>query len=117
VVAHPTYPTAPVPAAHDDGFPPVEQVVAAWSKTNGCPAPPTVLSAGADVEERVYAPCADGSSIRFYVVSDGGHAWPGSAATASLGNGVAHNLIGHTTMSVDATALIWSFFRQYALSP
>jgi polyhydroxybutyrate depolymerase len=116
VVAHPTYPTAPVPAAHDDGFPPVEQVVAAWAKTDGCPSSPTVVPAGSDVEERVYSPCAGGTSIRFYVVSDGGHAWPGSAATASLGNGGAHDLIGHTTMSVDATALIWSFFKQYALT-
>jgi polyhydroxybutyrate depolymerase len=115
IVTNPTIPTAPVPAGKDDGFPPVEQVVSAWASTDGCPASPRVLRAGSDVDERVFAPCKDGTSIRFFVVSDGGHAWPGSAATAALGAGGAHALIGHTTMAVDATKLIWAFFRQYAL--
>ncbi len=111
-----TAPTAPV--ADQDGFPPVEQVVASWATTNGCPTTPVTVKAGSDVVQHIYAPCAQGSSIRFFVVADGGHAWPGSqvehaAGAAAPGHRAA--IIGFTTMQIDATRLIWSFFRGYAL--
>ncbi len=109
-----TAPTAPV--AHQDGFPPVEQVVASWAETNGCPSEPVVLPAGSDVEQRIYAPCSADTSIRFYVVADGGHAWPGSAVESAAGHGGRAAIIGFTTMQVDATKLIWAFFKQYALA-
>ena len=113
-----TAPTAPV--AHQDGFPPVEQVVGQWATTDGCrPDAPTKVAVASDVEERIYAGCRDGSSIRFYVVSDGGHAWPGSRVESAAGAanpGGRAAIIGYATMKIDATALIWKFFRQYALS-
>ena len=110
-------PTAPV--AHQDGFPPVEQVVSAWADTDGCPSPPAKVEVASDVQERIYYECRDAASIRFYVVSDGGHAWPGSeiesAAGAANPTGQAA-IIGYTTMKIDATDLIWKFFSQYARS-
>jgi len=109
-------PTAPV--AHQDGFPPVEQVVSTWADTDGCPSRPKKLDVASDVEERVYAGCRDGTSIRFYVVADGGHAWPGSrieSAAGAANPGGRAAIIGYTTTKIDATRLIWSFFRQYAL--
>jgi polyhydroxybutyrate depolymerase len=112
-------PTAPIPVAQQDGFPPVEQVVSSWADTDGCPSTPTKVAVASDVEQRIYVDCRDASSIRFYVVSDGGHAWPGSklesAAGAANPTGQAA-IIGYTTMKISARDLIWKFFRQYALS-
>jgi polyhydroxybutyrate depolymerase len=118
VPAHLKAPTAPVPVAHQDGFPPVEQVVSSWADTDGCSSTPTKAVVASDVEERVFTNCRTGSVNRFYVVSDGGHAWPGSKVEADVGkaspNGQAA-IIGYTTTNIDATDLIWKFFRQYAL--
>jgi polyhydroxybutyrate depolymerase len=114
-----TIPTAPVPDDKNQGFPPVEQVVGAWATTNECPATPVPIKVGGDVEQRIYAPCSDGTMIRFYVVADGGHAWPGSAVESKAGAGRkpgSGGLIGFVTMEVDATKLIWAFFQGYALS-
>ena len=75
----PPPPTAP--PANTQGFPPVEQVVGEWAAHDGCNPDPTIFavgSAGTDVEERVFTECTPESSIRFFVVSDGGHTWPGS---------------------------------------
>jgi polyhydroxybutyrate depolymerase len=103
------------PPADDRGFPPVEQVVAAWAATDGCASTPSVVAVGDEVEERIYAGCGGGSSLRFFVVADGGHTWPGSAVMAALSASPAATIIGHTTDEIDATRLIWTFFKQYAL--
>lgn len=103
------------PPANDAGFPPVEQVVAAWAATDGCGTTPAVLPVGTDVDERVYADCAGGASVRFFVVSDGGHTWPGSKAMQALSASPAAAIIGYTTDQIDATRLIWAFFEGFAL--
>jgi polyhydroxybutyrate depolymerase len=112
-----TVPTAPLPAAHDQGFPPVEQVVSSWASTNQCPSQSVPITVGSDVTQNIYAPCGQGSMIRFYVVADGGHAWPGSQILSKGASGAGgRSIIGFVTMQVDATNLIWSFFKGYALS-
>lgn len=115
----PTDLTAPTaPPAQDDGFPPVEQVVASWADTNRCPAHPVTVVAGSDVTQHIWAPCSAGTTIRFYVVADGGHAWPGSQVESAAGAsalGRRAPIIGFTTMQISATRLIWAFFRGYAL--
>lgn len=47
--------------------------------------------------------CASGKPVRFYTVNGGGHAWPGTQ-TPDL-------LLGPTTRDIDATRVIWDFFR------
>jgi len=108
--------TPACPPTDDAGFPPVEQVVAAWAAADGCAATPVVLPAGTDVQERVFTGCAGGASVRFFVVSDGGHTWPGSKAMQALSASPAAAIIGYTTDQIDATRLIWSFFRGYAIA-
>lgn len=104
------------PPVNEAGFPPVEDAVALWTKAEDCGAKPAVAQAGSDVEERTFAGCRDGAVVRFYVVSDGGHTWPGSAVLQAVSKTKAGAAIfGYTTDQVDATKLIWSFFTQYAL--
>jgi polyhydroxybutyrate depolymerase len=115
----PPPPTAP--PANLQGFPPVEQVVGEWADHDGCNADPTVLpvgSADSDVEERIYSDCTPESSVRFFVVSDGGHTWPGSPVLKGVNDpsNPRHQMMAVTTYEVDATAAMWAFFRGYALT-
>ena len=112
-------PTAP--PANLFGFPPVEQVVSEWAAHDGCGADPTIFAVGdpgTDVEQRVYTDCTPVSSVRFFVVSDGGHTWPGSQAVMSANDpsNPRHAMMATVTDQVDASAVIWAFFRGYALT-
>jgi polyhydroxybutyrate depolymerase len=88
----------------------VPQVMTAWAKRNGCAAkPPTATTVASDVTRFTYS-CVPSARTIFYRVNGGGHAWPGSAYSKRLAA-----TVGHTTMSIDATALIWNFFQRQAL--
>jgi polyhydroxybutyrate depolymerase len=54
--------------------------------------------------------CAPQAEVELYRIEGGGHAWPGSAFSASIAS-----VIGPTTSSIDANELIWSFFAAHAL--
>ena len=105
------------PVANPGGFPPVEQVVREWASHNGCDGP-TAFPVGDKVEERVFTGCNGDVQIRFYVVTDGGHDWPGSKVLVgtNVPDDPYHSILGNTTDQVDATALIWQFFKGYALT-
>jgi len=109
-------PTAP--PADLKGFAPVEQVVGEWVSHNGCGPDPTIFPVGDKVEERVFSGCTAGVQVRFYVITDAGHDWPGSKVMIGLnkpGDPYA-TVLGNTTDQVDATALVWAFFKGYALT-
>ena len=81
--------------------------VAAWAKRNRCDPKPTDTKVAADVIHRVYS-CPAGQDVEFYIVIGGGHAWPGSAFSQQIASAV-----GHTTMNIDATKLMWKFFQRF----
>jgi polyhydroxybutyrate depolymerase len=53
----------------------------------------------------VWEPCTAGTAVELYLVSGSAHEWPGSAPP----------LAGHDPPSdaLDATQVIWEFFRQH----
>ena len=104
------------PPANFLGFPPVEQVVTEWADTDDCNPEPAVSNAGVNVELRAFSGCGGDATIQVYVVADGGHSWPGSKVMQALSATSAAAIIGQTTDAVDATELIWAFFRQHALT-
>jgi len=108
-----TIPTADAPAAGD--VPPVEQNVAAWAARNGCAATPTVTQVSEHVEKRTFTGCSGTDAVEFYVVSNGGHTWPGSKAAASRDRDPDAPK-GITTLEIDATKLMWAFFQQHHVS-
>ncbi|HEY5155795.1 MAG TPA: hypothetical protein VIJ47_13725, partial [Acidimicrobiales bacterium] len=61
--------------------------------------------------------CRDGGEVRLTVISGGGHNWPGSAFFQQFNDPASpmHAITGTSTDEVDATALIWAFFRDHAL--
>jgi polyhydroxybutyrate depolymerase len=56
--------------------------------------------------------CALGREVGMYRVTDGGHAWPGSAFSRSI-----EAAVGFTTFSINASDIIWDFFAHHPLPP
>jgi polyhydroxybutyrate depolymerase len=89
-------------------------MVAFWVDSNNAIAPPvtedlpdTDPGDGTTVFRETYAAGPDGAEVVFYGINGGGHAWPGS--TPSL-----ERLVGATSQDIDATRVIWDFFKQHA---
>jgi polyhydroxybutyrate depolymerase len=61
-----------------------------------------------DVTRLEYRHCADDAAVVLYTVNGGGHSWPG-------GGPLPEWLVGPTSRSIDATSLIWAFFRGHRL--
>jgi polyhydroxybutyrate depolymerase len=88
---------------------PVPDRVAAWAARNGCDGEPTETAVADDVTLTDWSECTPGTT-RLYTIADGGHSWPGSAFDVGIAD-----IVGPTTASIDATALIWRFFREHPL--
>jgi polyhydroxybutyrate depolymerase len=108
-------PTAPLPPGKDMGFPPAETVTASWATHNGC-RPAGDESVAEHVTLRRWRACRDQAIVDFYTIDGGGHTWPGNqglhdgdAANGDTGRGT-------TTVEIDATATLWSFFQQFQLA-
>lgn len=82
---------------------PVESVMTRWAAANGCTDPPHVTMISADVRHVVYSGCSRGAA-ELYTVQRGGHTWPGSVDVPVL---------GATTHTIDATALMLDFFARW----
>jgi len=89
-------------------FPNVPRWTANWARRNRCGATPIESTAAADVTRRTYANCADDATVVLYTVQGGGHTWPG-------GTPLPEWFVGRTTRSIDATRLMWAFFRDHPL--
>ncbi|MGA2521764.1 MAG: PHB depolymerase family esterase [Acidimicrobiales bacterium] len=95
--------TAPPVNLFGPGYP---ANVQAWAVKDGCNPTPTDTQVATHVILRTY-PCPPGAAVEFYIVVGGGHAWPGSTISA---------MNGPSTFEINATDLIWAFFRHYRLT-
>jgi polyhydroxybutyrate depolymerase len=100
----PTTTTQPPVDLHGKGYP---ASVAAWAAKDGCSRRSTDTNLSAHVIARTY-PCPPGVSVEFYIIRGGGHAWPGSKISAALAS-----ITGYSTFEINATDVIWKFFRRY----
>ncbi|HEV7595638.1 MAG TPA: PHB depolymerase family esterase, partial [Gemmatimonadaceae bacterium] len=89
-------------------FPNVPRWVARWARRNRCEADPVELPVTTDVSRRAYTSCADDAVVVLYTVEGGGHTWPGGAPLPEW-------FVGRTTSTIDATSLMWAFFRDHPL--
>ena len=89
-------------------FPSTPKWAANWARRNKCESNPVESTVAADVTRRVYTSCADNADVLLYTIQGGGHTWPG-------GTPLPEWFVGRTTRSIDATSLMWSFFRDHPL--
>jgi polyhydroxybutyrate depolymerase len=90
-------------------FPDMPTWAADWARRNRCGANPVESAVAADVTRLEYSNCGDNAAVVLYTVKDGGHSWPG-------GGPLPEWLVGSTSRSIDATSLMWAFFRDHRLA-
>ena len=90
-------------------FPSVPTWTANWARRNRCSPNPIDSAVARDVTRRTYTNCADGAAVVLYTIDGGGHTWPG-------GKPMPEWFVGSTSRSIDATSLMWAFFRGHRLS-
>jgi polyhydroxybutyrate depolymerase len=89
-------------------FPSVSTWAANWARRNRCGPNPIESAVAADVTRLEYTDCANDAAVVLYTVRGGGHSWPG-------GKPMPEWMVGPTSRSVDATSLMWAFFREHRL--
>ncbi len=88
-------------------FPPVDSVHRAWAQHNGCAGGPNILIDDNRYQLTEWPGCTSGAVIRRYLTRDGGHAWPGGHKSNRRGD--------DPSTVINATDLIWDFFKGYSL--
>jgi polyhydroxybutyrate depolymerase len=89
-------------------FPNESTWVASWARRNRCASKPVESAVGTDVTRREYTNCANDAAVVLYTIEGGGHQWPG-------GKPMPEWIVGRMSTSVDATSLMWAFFRKHRL--
>ncbi|MFV0259089.1 MAG: alpha/beta hydrolase family esterase [Acidimicrobiales bacterium] len=79
---------------------------------DGCDAAPVADAITENVTSLTYQGCPDGIEAAFYRIADGGHTWPGSAASAAVSEPAG---LGKTNTEINATDLSWAFFSRHSL--
>ncbi len=93
-------------------FDSVASWLANWARRNRCEPKPVETAVAADVRRVEYTGCAGDAGVVAYIVQEGGHTWPGGKPMAMM-----EWWVGRTSSSIDASRLMWSFFRERRLAP
>ena len=115
-------PSKPVPLLTFHGtldtfipYEPIPGQVADWATRNGCTGPAAATDVPGDAVVTITKftyPCPAGAEVQFYSIENGGHSWLGSEFSRSI-----ESVIGYTTFAINATDLMWQFFRQHQVHP
>src|SRR5258706_16448789 len=89
-------------------FPSVPKWAANWAPRNRCAPHPIDSSVNAEVTRREYTHCAEDAGVVLFTIRGGGHTWPG-------GQPLPEWFAGRTSISIDATREMWSFFKAHPL--
>lgn len=87
-----------------------------WARKNSCDLTPTRkdlpdnFSDGTTITETSYGNCKEDAAVMFYAINGGGHAWPGGWQY------LPKVIVGKTTQEINATEVIWEFFKRHALT-
>jgi len=79
-----------------------------WARRNRCGTTPVDSVVATDVTRLEYTRCADDAAVVLYTIRGGGHTWPG-------GQPLPQWFVGRTSTSIDASRLMWAFFRAHPL--
>lgn len=76
---------------------------------NKCDDVPLDVPARGAVSGIQYKSRTGNGDVFFYTINDGGHSWPGGGSLPKI-------IVGNTNQDIDATEIMWDFFRQHPLS-
>ena len=79
-----------------------------WASRNRCLAPPVDSVIAPDVTRRSYGRCAHDADVVLYTIAGGGHTWPGGGPHPAW-------FVGKMTRTIDASRIMWQFFRDHPL--
>jgi len=86
----------------------VRAFTASWARRNRCGTHPVDSVVATDVTRLEYTQCAADAAVVLYTIKGGGHTWPG-------GQPLPEWFVGRTSNSIDASSLMWAFFRAHRL--
>lgn len=96
----------------------VAATVAAWVKLDGCKPQPEITNLpdkfpddATTLRRESYRGGQNGTEVVLYAVVGGGHGWHGSNDKRLSGN---RNLAGKLSREINATEVIWEFFKRHA---
>jgi len=84
--------------------PPVMDAIHFWIKANGVDATPQLTQRG-NIQKQLWTGGHGGSEVAFYLISGGGHAWPGGQQMLAM--------LDKPSPDLAATPLIWDFFKAH----
>ena len=87
--------------------PPIQQNLAQWRQLDGYAVTPSSDARDGGVEKVTFADCSDGALVVEYFVDDMGHVWPGGI------NRLPARLVGKPSDKINATEVIWRFFKAH----
>jgi polyhydroxybutyrate depolymerase len=90
-----------------DPFPDIPGWLAGWAQRNRCAPTPVESAASTDVTRVTFVNCVE--PVVFYRIEGGGHTWPGGVEMPEW-------FVGRTTQTIDASELMWEFFKDHSLS-
>jgi polyhydroxybutyrate depolymerase len=98
-------PTIPYPGNPAKGLPAIPDWLAAWSTRDGCRPDPVTWTPVDGVVARKWLGCDRHGALEHYRVEGAGHVWPSTRP----------NNDSATPAAIDATPVIWRFFRTHPL--
>jgi polyhydroxybutyrate depolymerase len=90
-------------------FPAVPTWTKKWARRNRCRPNPIDSAVAPDVTRREYMNCAADGDVVLYTVHGGGHQWFGGELLPEF-------FVGPMSRSIDATSVMWAFFRAHPLA-
>jgi polyhydroxybutyrate depolymerase len=87
----------------------IPEATEAWAERNGCKSTKTETEVSPDTTVMRFA-CPRGAEAELYSVAGGGHSWPGSEFSKQVAS-----VVGPTTDTISANALMWEFFQEHPL--
>lgn len=89
-------------------FDPVEDWIRSWAEKNSCSKTPTKVEITENITQLEYSDCDDDTRVVFYSIRGAGHTWPG-------GEELPVWITGYTNQEINASALMWEFFRDFTV--
>lgn len=90
-------------------FPNIPAWTARWAVRNRCEPTAVAWNVAPDIARIEYPKCADHSAVVLYRIEGGGHTWPG-------GGSLPEWFVGRASKGIDATGVMWQFFREHPLA-